>query len=41
MTVGELIVFNSTIVAGDGTVLDHLSNVAVNREVFYGIAGNV
>lgn len=41
MTIGELMVFNSTIASGDGTVLDHLTNVAVEREVFCGIDGNV
>ena len=34
MTVGELIVFNSTIATGAGTVLQHLSNINSVREVF-------
>ena len=34
MTVGELIVFNSTIPSGQGTVLQHLSNINSTREVF-------
>jgi len=37
MTVSELIVFNSTIAAGGGTVLQHLQNIAVTREVYYGV----
>ena len=34
-------VFNSTIAAGGGTVLEHLTHIAVTREVFCGIAGDV
>ena len=32
MTVKELIVFNSTIAPNGGTVLEHLTNIAVARE---------
>ena len=32
MTVGELIVYNSTIPASQGTVLQHLKNIQVTRE---------
>ena len=32
MTLGELIVFNSTIPEGGGTFLEHLQNIRVNRE---------
>ena len=33
MTVSELIVFNSTILPGEGTVLEHLQHININREV--------
>ena len=41
MTIGELIVYNSTILSGAGTVLEHLLNIVVDREVFYGVGVNV
>ena len=34
MTVCELIVYNSTIPAGQGTFLEHLLNIAVAREAW-------
>lgn len=37
MTVEELIVYNSTIPAGEGTVLEHLQNININRQVFCGV----
>ncbi len=41
MTIGELIVYNSTITVGGGTVLEHLQNIAVTREVVCGITVDV
>ena len=41
MTVGGLIVYNSTIAAGQGTVLQHLMNIDTAREVFCGISAEV
>ncbi len=41
MTVGELIIFNSTIPGGDGTFLDHLQNIRMAREVINGIGVDV
>ena len=39
MTISELLVFNSTIASG--TVLDHLTNIATERQVFKGIDVNI
>lgn len=38
MTVAELIVYNSTIAPGEGTVIEHLQNIAITREVFKGVS---
>ena len=41
MTFGELIVYNSTLNTGEGTVAEHLHHVLISREVFCGIDVNV
>ncbi len=41
MTIGELIVHNSTIPSGQGTVLQHLSNIQTIREAYCAITVEV
>ena len=41
MTVGELIVFNSTIPEGGGTVLEHLMHIRVTRDSVCSLEVNV
>ena len=37
MTVAELLLANSSVASGIGTVLDNLLNIEIIREVYYGV----